>query len=102
MNPVVESRRAQVAELCRQRRVKRLELFGSAARDDFDEAHSDIDFLVELDDDPQVSPLDAYFGLKDALEAMFGRPVDLVSMGSIVNPYVMAAIERDRQVVYAA
>lgn len=102
MNPVVESRRAQVAELCRQRRVKRLELFGSAARDDFDEARSDIDFLVELDDDPQVSPLDAYFGLKDALEAMFGRPVDLVSMGSIVNPYVMAAIERDRQVVYAA
>jgi predicted nucleotidyltransferase len=102
MNPVVESRRAQVAELCRQRRVKRLELFGSAARDDFDEAHSDIDFLVELDNDPQVSPLDAYFGLKDALEAMFGRPVDLVSMGSIVNPYVMAAIERDRQVVYAA
>jgi len=102
MNPVVESRRAQVAELCRQRRVKRLELFGSAARDDFDEAHSDIDFLVELDNDPQVSPLDAYFGLKDALEAMFGRPVDLVSMGSIVNPYVMATIERDRQVVYAA
>lgn len=102
MNPIVESKRAQVAELCCQSRVKRLELFGSAARDDFDEARSDIDFLVELDDDPQVSPLDAYFGLKDALEAMFGRPVDLVSMGSIVNPYVMAAIERDRQVVYAA
>lgn len=102
MNPIVESKRAQVAELCRRSRVKRLELFGSAARDDFDEAHSDIDFLVELDNDPQVSPLDAYFGLKDALEAMFGRPVDLVSMGSIVNPYVMAAIERDRQVVYAA
>lgn len=102
MNPIVESKRAQVAELCRQSRVKRLELFGSAARDDFDEAHSDIDFLVELDNDPQVSPLDAYFGLKDALEAIFGRPVDLVSMGSIVNPYVMAAIERDRQVIYAA
>lgn len=102
MNPVVESKRAQVAELCRQRRVKRLELFGSAARDDFDEAHSDIDFLVELDNDPQVSPLDAHFGLKDALEAMFGRPVDLVSMGSVVNPYVMAAIERDRHVIYAA
>jgi len=102
MNPAVESKREQVVELCRQSRVKRLELFGSAARDDFDEAHSDIDFLVELDNDPQVSPLDAYFGLKDALEAIFGRPVDLVSMGSIVNPYVMATIERDRQVVYAA
>lgn len=50
----------------------------------------------------RVSPLDAYFGLKDALEAMFGRPVDLVSMGSVVNPYVKAAIDRDRQLVYAA
>lgn len=102
MNPIVESKRAQVAELCRRSRVRRLELFGSAARDDFDEAHSDIDFLVELDNDPKVSPLDAYFGLKDALEAMFGRPVDLVSMGSVVNPYVMATIERDRQLIYAA
>lgn len=77
-------------------------MFGSAARDDFDAAHSDIDLLVELDNDPEVSPLDAYFGLKDALEAMFGRPVDLVSMGSVVNPYVMAAIDRDRQLIYAA
>jgi uncharacterized protein len=102
MNSIVESKRAQVVDLCRQHRVRRLELFGSAARDDFDEAHSDIDFLVELDDDPSVSPLDAYFGLKDALEATFGRPVDLVSMGALVNPYVMAAIERDRQLVYAA
>jgi predicted nucleotidyltransferase len=102
MNPIVASKRVQVAELCRRSRVRRLELFGSAARDDFDEAHSDIDFLVELDNDPQVSPLDAYFGLKDALETMFGRPVDLVSVGSVVNPYVMAAIERDRQLVYAA
>lgn len=102
MTPIVESRRAQLAELCRRCRVRRLELFGSAARGDFNEAHSDIDFLVELDDDPQVSPLDAYFGLKDALEALFGRPVDLVSMGSVVNPFVKAAIERDRQLVYAA
>ena len=102
MNPIVESKRVQVAELSHRNRVGRLELFGSAARDDFDAAHSDIDFLVELDSDPEVSPLDAYFGLKDALEAMFGRPVDLVSMGSVVNPYVMAAIDRDRQLIYAA
>ena len=102
MNPIVESKGVQVAELCHRNRVRRLELFGSAARDDFDAAHSDIDFLVELDSDQEVSPLDAYFGLKDALEAMFGRPVDLVSMGSVVNPYVMAAIDRDRQLIYAA
>ena len=102
MHPIIESRRQAVADLCRNNGVRRLEVFGSAARNDFDDARSDIDFLVELADDPQGGPLDAYFGLKDALEVLFGRTVDLVSMGSIRNPYVMASIERDRQLVFAA
>ncbi len=102
MHPIVESKRTQVAELCRRSGIRRLELFGSAARGDFDEAHSDLDFLVELPSDASISPLDAYFDLKDALEAMFGRPVDLVSVGSVRNPYVQATIERDRQLIYTA
>jgi hypothetical protein len=102
MHAIVESKRQEVADLCRRRHVRRLEVFGSATRDDFDEARSDIDFLVDLGtDDPRVSPLDAYFGLKDALEALFGRPVDLVSMGSVRNPYVRATIERDRRLLYS-
>jgi len=101
MHPIVESRRQEVAELCRRRHVRRLEVFGSATRDDFDEARSDIDFLVDLGtDDPALNTLDAYFGLKDALEALFGRAVDLVSIGSVRNPYIRATIERDRQLLY--
>ncbi len=91
-----------MAALCRRRGVTRLEVFGSAARDDFDEARSDIDFLVKLPDDPKTSPLDAYFGLKDDLEALFGRNVDLVSVGSVRNPYIKASIERDRRLVFQA
>ena len=102
MHPIIESKRREVADICRSRGVRRLEVFGSAARGDFDESRSDIDFLVHLSDDPQDNPLDAYFGLKDALEAMFGRSVDLVSIGSVTNPYVKASIERDRQLVFAA
>lgn len=102
MHPIIESKRQAVADLCRRSGVKRLEVFGSAARNDFDETRSDIDFLVELGVDPQVSPLDAYFALKDSLEALFGRSVDLVSFGAIRNPYVAATIERDRQLVFAA
>ena len=102
MHPIIESKRQAVAELCRRSGVTRLEVFGSAARDDFDESRSDIDFLVELPFNPQASPLDDYFGLKDELEAMFGRPVDLVSIGSVSNPYVRASIDRDRQLIYSA
>jgi hypothetical protein len=102
MHPLVVSKQQQVAALCRSRGVRRLELFGSAARDDFDAARSDLDFFVDLGDDPTVSPLDAYFGLKDDLETLFNRPVDLVSDGAVRNPYVMASIQRDRQLLYAA
>ena len=102
MHPIIETKRREVAEICRRQGVRRLEVIGSAARDDFDESQSDIDFLVHLSDDPQDNLLDAYFGLKDALEAMFGRSVDLVSIGSVINPYVKASIERDRQLVFAA
>lgn len=101
-HPIIESKRAEVQEACRRYGVARLEVFGSAARDDFDASRSDIDFLVELGSGPSARPLDTYFDLKDALEAIFGRSVDLVSAGSVRNPYVKASIDRDRQVVYAA
>jgi predicted nucleotidyltransferase len=102
MNPLVQSKHPQVVALCRSRGVRRLELFGSAARADFDDAESDLDFLVDLGDNPAVSPLDAYFGLKDELETLFNRPVDLVSDGSIRNPFVLASIQRDRRLLYPA
>ena len=102
MHFVVDSKREEVAALCRRLGVRRLEVFGSAARgEDFDEATSDVDFLVVLPDAQITSPLESYFGLKDQLETLLGRQVDLVSEGSVRNPYVLAAINRDRQLVFA-
>ena len=81
MHPIIEAKRQQIVDVCRRSGVRRLEVFGSAALNDFALLRSDIDFWVELSDDPQSSPQDSYFVLKDALEGMFGRPIDLVSMG---------------------
>jgi uncharacterized protein len=58
-----------------------------------------LDFLVEFD---SGASLEGYLGLRDDLEALFGRSVDLVMPTAIRNPYIRAAIERDRQLVYAA
>lgn len=102
MHSVVEARKDQLAAVCRPFGVRRLEVFGSAARDDFDEAHSDLDFLVEFDGNPLLGTLQTYFGLKDALESLFERPVDLVSLGAVKNPFVAASIDRDRKLLYAA
>jgi len=100
--PMIDTQRPRIEALCRRRAVRRLEIFGSAARDDFDEATSDLDFLVEFEPDTSLPALDRYFGLKEDLEGLFGRPVDLVMPGAVANPYVRAEIERDRRLIYAA
>lgn len=102
MQPVIEQHRSELESLCRRFHVRRLELFGSAARSDFDPAHSDFDFLVEFDRDESLRALDAYFGLKEALEQLLGRRVDLVMPGAVENPYLKASIEKSRETVYAA
>jgi uncharacterized protein len=102
MHPIIESHRQAVSELCKRSGVHRLELFGSAARDDFDEATSDIDLLVEFGDRAASPGLAPYFDLKFALEEIFARSVDLVEIGTVRNPYVRAQIDRDRRLLYAS
>jgi predicted nucleotidyltransferase len=99
----IRSHREELQALCRRFHVRRLDLFGSAARGDFDRTRSDLDFLVEFDrDDPQAQSLRAYFGFKEALEALLGRPVDLVEASAMRNPYLKASIESSREPVFAA
>lgn len=103
MLPLIAERRAEIAALCRRYHVRRLELFGSAARDDFDPIKSDVDFLVEFErDHPAALAFETYFGLKEALESLFGRPVDLVEPSAVRNPYLKASIERSREPVFEA
>ena len=101
MHPLIEQKRSDIARLCQQHHVRRLEVFGSAARGfDFDPARSDADFLVEFNFGSQ-EVLDTYFGLKHALEELLQRDVDLVESGALRNPYLLADIDRAREVVYA-
>ena len=70
--------------------ASRLALFGSAARDEM-RTQSDIDVLVTFDG---TATYDRYFGLKDYLERLFGRPVDLVTEKGL-KPRARQHIERD-------
>jgi len=78
MHPSIDAKRAEIAALCRRYRVRRLEVFGSAARGgDFDPALSDADFLVEFAAD--VDPgLRDFLDMKEALRQLLGREVDVV------------------------
>ena len=104
MHHLIDQRRAEIALLCRRYGVRQLAVFGSAARaTDFDQATSDADFRVDFESGGSA-PLEQFFGLADALALalLLGRPVDLAEPGAVSNPFVLAGINRAREVVYAA
>lgn len=102
MNAVLTERRQAVGELCKEFHVHRLDVFGSAAGADFDLAHSDLDFLVEFRPLMPKEHFEAYFGLVEALEELFQRPVDLVELGALQNPYFIQRVHESRTPLYAA
>jgi predicted nucleotidyltransferase len=102
MLALIEQSRSRIADLCRKYRVKRLELFGSAASGDFDPAASDIDFFYEFDNADMIDLADRFFGLKEDLEQLLMARVDLVSALDVTNPYFLQVANRHRQTLYAA
>ena len=99
MIAAVADKRDEIAALCRTYGVRRLELFGSAARGDFDPETSDIDFILEMDSAPE-NLVGRYFGFIEAIEALLGRPVDLISDQRRSNPYLWSSIDRNRELIY--
>jgi len=89
-----------LVELCHSLSVKRLELVGSAAREDFRPDSSDIDVLIEFEGNDAL--FDRYFDLKFGLEGLFGRKVDVIQSGAIKNPHLRASLEHDRIAIYEA
>ncbi len=102
MHPIIQARRDEIAQLCLRFHVRRMDLFGSAVQASFDPSTSDVDFLVEFEPDSPLKALHQYFGLKEALEALLERPVDLVVASAVKNPFVRRSIEESRETLYAA
>lgn len=103
MIPLIEEKRKAIEQLCSQYRVLRLELFGSALTDDnFNPDKSDLDFLVEFLPLKPGEHADAYFGLLEGLQDLFGRHIDLVEIKAVRNPYFLESINRSRRQIYVA
>ena len=103
MHAAISEKREELVALCRRYDVVRLEVFGSAAHGtDFDPLHSDADFLVEFRRSDGRAPLRQYLDFAEALRHALGRSVDLVEVGEVQNPYLRAAIDRSRELVYAS
>lgn len=74
--------RDRLARFCQEHGIRRLSLFGSVLRDDFDPKRSDVDVLAEFD--PSRTPdLFTMAGIQQDLSELFGRRVDLRSPGDL-------------------
>ena len=99
---MLKGKQDEIRLLCKKHRVMSFGVFGSAATGHFNET-SDLDFIVDFD--PALTATQkaaAFFGLKEDLEMMFSRPVDLVTMSSLTNPYFRDSVLEERHSLYAA
>jgi predicted nucleotidyltransferase len=87
-----------VGPACREFGVRRLDAFGSLARGEAS-ASSDVDLLVEFAE-PDRFPAKRYFGLLHRLEDALGCGVDLLTSGSLRNPYFRKRVFRERVTLY--
>jgi predicted nucleotidyltransferase len=102
MNRLIKDRLDSIISLCVEHHVSTFALFGSAARDAMSE-NSDIDFLVRFSNELDVLDYaDNYFSLKEKLENILDKKVDLVSQKSLKNPILTENIDQSKVVLYAA
>lgn len=95
----IATRHSEIARVCVELGVRRLELFGSAARGG---AARDLDFLVDLGERPPVEYAQAYFALRERLAKLFARSVDLITPPGLQNPYFRQRVEQEKILLYAA
>lgn len=100
MQSLITNLADKISGLCRKFGVVRLEVFGSAARNDFDSVSSDIDLIASFAKTSEPGYADRYLDFAESLEALFERKVDLLTPGAIRNPRFAEKIKRESVLIY--
>ncbi|MBD5214187.1 MAG: nucleotidyltransferase [Bacteroidales bacterium] len=98
---LIELNIQHITDLCHRYKVKTLAVFGSILTDRFNN-ESDVDLLVDFEevDHDKFDYVSNYFDFKDALENLFNRKVDLIEKKGLRNKYLIANIDRTKQMIY--
>ena len=96
---LIDSNRDKLFALCEKHKVKELYFFGSFLTDKFKDS-SDIDILIQFYQVDLMEYFDNYMDLKENLELLFKRPVDLVENQAIRNPIFRKIVDREKQLFY--
>ena len=89
----------QIEKLCELNKVRALFAFGSVTTDNFS-PDSDIDLVVDIDDNDPISYTDKYFNIKFKLEEILKRQIDLLEQKAIKNRFIKKEIERTKVQIY--
>lgn len=89
----------QIKKLCESSKVNTLFAFGSVTSNKFN-PDSDIDLVVEIDDNDPISYSDKYFNLKFQLEEVLKRQIDLLEQKAIRNKFLKSEIDRTKVQIY--
>ncbi|WP_304063364.1 nucleotidyltransferase family protein [Pedobacter glucosidilyticus] len=93
------SKLKQIRELCKANKVKSLFAFGSVTRNDYHES-SDIDLVVDFDEQDPFRYTDLYFNLKAKIEEILARQVDLLEERGIKNRIFKQELENTKVKIY--
>jgi predicted nucleotidyltransferase len=96
---LIDTNKNKIYELCERHKVKELYAFGSILSDKFHDS-SDIDLLIQFSSVELLDYFDNYMDLKDELEKLFQRPVDLVENLAIRNPVFRKVVDREKKLIY--
>jgi predicted nucleotidyltransferase len=91
----------QIKATCLEFSVRQLYVFGSVAKGQATE-ESDVDLLVEFEREGTKGAFDQFMGFKERMEAILGRPVDLITGKRFRNPYFQQSVEEEKKLISAA
>ena len=94
----VEEIKRIAVPVCREFKVKRLDLFGSLARGQ-QASGSDVDLLVDFED-PETDPAKRFFGILHRFEDALECEVDLLTVSSLRNPYFRRQVLKEKINIY--
>tara|TARA_Y100000815_G_C13125342_1_gene418471 strand:- start:232 stop:567 length:336 start_codon:yes stop_codon:yes gene_type:complete len=96
----IQARLIDFTTLCKLYNVKNLYAFGSATTDQFDENSSDIDLLIEIEENDPLERGEKLLAIWDKLEEFFQRKVDLLTQSSLKNPILRKNIDATKILIY--
>lgn len=96
----IASKIDKIFEICREHKVKQLYVFGSVSKGNFDAKNSDVDLIVEIDEDDPFEKGEILLSLWNKLEELINRKVDLLTTKKIENPFFLREIESSKLLLY--